>query len=95
MMVTEVRIRAVTDSADGRMKGVASITIDGEFVIHDIRIIKNEDRLFVAMPSKRMPDGTFRDTAHPISQRMRNHIQEAVLFAYHEALNEKTLAAGA
>jgi len=78
--ITDVRLRRV--SAEGRMKAVASVTFDNEFVVHDIRVIDGKSGMFVAMPSKRTPDGTYRDIAHPISSAMRAKIQEAVLAAY-------------
>lgn len=82
MEVTEVRLRGV--HAVGKMRGIASITLDGEFVIHDVRIIDGKNGLFVAMPSKRTADGVFRDIAHPINSNMRKKIQEAVVTAYRE-----------
>lgn len=78
--ITDVRLRRV--SAEGRMRAVASVTFDNEFVVHDIRVIDGKDGLFVAMPSKRGPDGTYRDIAHPISSATRAKIQDAVLAAY-------------
>lgn len=92
MEVTEVRLRGV--HAVGRMRGIASITLDGEFVIHDVRIIDGKNGLFVAMPSKRTADGVFRDIAHPINSSMRKKIQEAVVTAYnkeeHPNISEKS-----
>lgn len=79
--VTDVRLRRV--NTDGRMKAIASITMDHEFVVHDIRVIDGNNGLFVAMPSKRTPDGEFRDIAHPINSATRAKIQEAVLAEYH------------
>jgi stage V sporulation protein G len=67
------------------MKAIASITIDNEFVVHDIRVIEGNNGLFVAMPSKRTPDGEFRDIAHPISSATRQKIQDAVLEQYYRA----------
>lgn len=81
MQITDVRLRRV--NSDGRMKAIASITIDNEFVVHDIRVIDGNNGMFVAMPSKRTPDGEFRDIAHPISSETREKIQSAVLDAYH------------
>ncbi|MGG0669099.1 septation regulator SpoVG [Sporosarcina koreensis] len=81
MEVTDVRLRKV--ETDGRMRAIASITLDGEFVVHDIRVIEGNDGLFVAMPSKRTPEGEFRDVAHPINTSARMKVQEAVLTAYH------------
>lgn len=80
MEVTDVRLRRV--NTDGRMKAIASITIDHEFVVHDIRVIDGNNGMFVAMPSKRTPDGEFRDIAHPISSATREKIQAAVLNEY-------------
>ena len=80
MEVTDVRLRRV--NTEGRMRAIASITLDQEFVVHDIRVIDGNNGLFVAMPSKRTPDGEFRDIAHPINSNTRNKIQEAVLEAY-------------
>ena len=83
MEVTDVRLRRV--QTDGRMRAIASITLDNEFVVHDIRVIDGNTGLFVAMPSKRTPDGEFRDIAHPINSDMRTKIQQAVLVAYENA----------
>ncbi|MGG3874262.1 septation regulator SpoVG [Brevibacillus laterosporus] len=80
MEVTDVRLRRV--NTDGRMKAIASITIDHEFVVHDIRVIDGNNGMFVAMPSKRTPDGEFRDIAHPISSTTREKIQAGVLSEY-------------
>lgn len=80
MEVTDVRLRRV--STEGRMRAIASITLDHEFVVHDIRVIDGNTGLFVAMPSKRTPDGEFRDIAHPINSSTRAKIQESVLAEY-------------
>lgn len=87
MEVTDVRLRRV--QTDGRMRAIASITLDNEFVVHDIRVIDGNTGLFVAMPSKRTPDGDFRDIAHPINSGTRTKIQEAVLAAYHMSSEEE------
>ena len=87
MEVTDVRLRKV--QTDGRMRAIASITLDDEFVVHDIRVIDGNTGLFVAMPSKRTPDGEFRDIAHPINSSTRNKIQEIVLAAYHATSDEE------
>ncbi|MCP8618170.1 septation regulator SpoVG [Salirhabdus salicampi] len=86
MEVTDVRLRRV--NTDGRMRAIASITLDQEFVVHDIRVIDGNNGLFVAMPSKRTPDGEFRDIAHPINSDTRAKIQDAVLAEYHRAGEE-------
>ncbi|MDC3417936.1 septation regulator SpoVG [Aquibacillus salsiterrae] len=83
MEVTDVRLRRV--NTEGRMRAIASITLDQEFVVHDIRVIDGNNGLFVAMPSKRTPDGEFRDIAHPINSNTRSKIQDAVLEEYHRA----------
>ncbi len=70
MEVTDVRLRRV--NTEGRMRAIASITLDHEFVVHDIRVIDGNNGLFVAMPSKRTPDGEFRDIAHPINSGTRS-----------------------
>lgn len=80
MEITAVRVRKIETT--GRMRAIASITFNDAFVVHDIRIIDGDDGLFVAMPSKRMPDGEFRDTAHPINSETRTLIQNAILEAY-------------
>ncbi|GGL64102.1 septation regulator SpoVG [Sporolactobacillus putidus] len=86
MEITDVRLRLV--NTDGRMKAIASITIDKEFVVHDIRVIDGNNGMFVAMPSKRTPDGEFRDIAHPITSNTREKIQTAVLNEYQHACAE-------
>jgi stage V sporulation protein G len=90
MEVTDVRLRRV--NTDGRMKAICSITIDNEFVVHDIRVIDGNNGLFVAMPSKRTPDGEFRDIAHPISSSTREKIQAAVLSEYERMGTEEEQA---
>jgi len=90
MEVTDVRLRRV--QTDGRMRAIASITLDSEFVVHDIRVIDGNAGLFVAMPSKRTPDGEFRDIAHPINSGTRTKIQEAVLNSYHESSEEDMIS---
>jgi len=80
MNITDVRIRKV--SSEGRMKAIVSITLDDEFVIHDVRIVDGNNGLFVAMPSRKTPAGEFRDIAHPINSSTRDKIQTEVLNAY-------------
>lgn len=86
MEITDVRIRRV--KTDGRMKAIASITIDDEFVVHDIRVIDGNNGMFIAMPSKRTPGGEYRDIAHPISSEARMKIQSAVLDVYEQEKNQ-------
>ncbi|NVT96442.1 septation regulator SpoVG [Listeria monocytogenes] len=90
MQVTDVRLRRV--ETDGRMRAIASITLDEEFVVHDIRVIDGNNGLFVAMPSKRGVDGEFRDIAHPINSDTRAKIQEVVLAEYERVGEEKATA---
>jgi stage V sporulation protein G len=84
LTVTDVRIRKL--NKEGRMKAIVSITLNDNFVVHDVRVIEGNNGLFVAMPSKRMPDGEYKDVAHPINSTTRQVIQEAVLSAYDEGL---------
>ena len=90
MEITDVRLRRV--NTEGRMKAIASITIDNEFVVHDIRVIDGNNGMFVAMPSKRTPDGGVRDIAHPICSETREKIQAAVLKEYERAVAEEEAA---
>ena len=80
MQITDVRIRKVTK--EGRMKAVASITLDDDIVIHDIKIIEGDKGLFIAMPSRKATDGEYRDIAHPINSKTREEMQNAILNAY-------------
>src|SRR5699024_871719 len=82
MKVTDVRLRKI--QTDGRMKALVSITLDESFVVHDLRVIEGNSGLFVAMPSKRTPDGEFRDIAHPTNSAMRQEIQDVVMKVYDE-----------
>lgn len=84
MQITDVRIRKV--EKEGKMKAVVSITIDEEFVVHDIKIIEGEKGLFIAMPSRKAADGEYRDVAHPINSDTRDHIQRLILDKYEETM---------
>lgn len=86
MNITDVRIRRISN--DGKMRAVASITLDDVFVVHDIKIIDGQNGLFIAMPSKKMSDGDFRDVAHPICSEMRNQIKEIILQEYEKMISE-------
>ena len=86
MQITDVRVRKV--AKEGKLKAVVSITMDEEFVVHDIKVIEGEKRLFIAMPSKKAMDGEYRDIAHPINSRTRERIQNFILEKYEEALAE-------
>ena len=87
MKITDVRIRLVDH--EGRVRAIASITIEDEFVVHDIKVIEGTNGLFIAMPSRKSQSGEFRDIAHPISTETRNKIQAAILEAYDKELAEK------
>lgn len=84
MQITDVRIRKV--EKEGKMKAVVSITIDEEFVVHDIKIIEGEKGLFIAMPSRKAADGEYRDIAHPINSNTRDRIQNLILEKYQETM---------
>ena len=82
MQITDVRVRRVTK--EGKMIAIVSITIDNEFVIHDIKVIEGEKGLFIAMPSRKSADGEYRDIAHPINSETRQRIQDFILEKYAE-----------
>ena len=84
MNITDIRIRRLEGS--GKMKAIVSITIDDEFVLHDIKVLDGEKGLFIAMPSKKTADGEYRDIAHPIKTETRNRIQQMILDKYQEEL---------
>ena len=86
MQITDVRVRKVAKA--GKLKAVVSITMDEEFVVHDIKVIEGEKGLFIAMPSKRALDGEYRDIAHPINSGTRDRIQKIILDKYAEVLEE-------
>ncbi|MDY6011342.1 septation regulator SpoVG [Clostridium sp.] len=86
MQITDVRIRKI--ATDGKMKAIVSVTFDDQFVIHDIKVIEGQNGLFIAMPSRKTPDGEFKDIAHPINTNSREMIQKAILEAYDKALTE-------
>ena len=80
MQITDVRVRKV--EKEGKMKAVVSITIDEEFVVHDIKVIEGEKGLFNAMPSRKAADGEYSDIAHPINSDTRSRIQQIILDKY-------------
>lgn len=84
MQITDVRVRKV--AKEGKLKAVVSITIDGEFVVHDIKVIEGEKGLFIAMPSRKATDGEYRDIAHPINSATRDRIQKIILDKYDEVM---------
>ena len=86
MKITDVRIHKI--NSDSKMKAVASVTFDDEFVVHDIKIISGQNGMFIAMPSRKMGDGDFRDIAHPLTSEVRNRMKEAIFAEYHTVLAE-------
>ena len=84
MKITDVRVRKMT--REGKMRAIVSITIDDEFVIHDIKVIEGEKGLFIAMPSRRAGDGEYRDIAHPINSDTREKVQNIILETYSAVL---------
>lgn len=86
MQITDVRVRKITK--EGKMKAIVSITLDDEFVVHDIKVIEGEKGLFIAMPSKKATDGEYRDIAHPINSSTRENLQRVILESYEKALDE-------
>ena len=86
MEITDVRVRKV--ALDGKMRAIVSITLDNEFVVHDIKVIEGEKGVFVAMPSRKSATGEYRDIEHPINSETRDYVQKIILEKYEEALQE-------
>jgi len=86
MNITDVRVRKI--AKEGKMKAVVSVTIDNEFVVHDIKVIEGEKGLFIAMPSRKATDGEYRDIAHPINTKTRDKLQAIVLDAFEKSADE-------
>ncbi|HCW72901.1 MAG TPA: septation protein SpoVG [Clostridiaceae bacterium] len=86
MNITDVRIRKI--ATDGKMKAIVSVTFDNEFVVHDIKIIEGQNGLFIAMPSRKTPDGEFKDIAHPINTQTRELLQNSILEEYEKVRAE-------
>lgn len=84
MDITDIRVRRM--SAEGKMKAVVSVTFEDAIAIHDIKVIEGQDKLFIAMPSRKTPDGVFKDIVHPINAQMRETLQNAILAKYEESL---------
>ena len=84
MQITDVRVRKI--AKEGKMRAIVSITIDDEFVVHDIKVIEGEKGLFIAMPSRKASDGEYRDIAHPINSNTRERIQKLILEKYEEVM---------
>ena len=88
MQITDIRVRKI--AAGGKMKAVVSITLDDDFVVHDIKVIEGDKGLFIAMPSKKTADGEYRDIAHPINSVTRDRIQRMILDKYETVAAEET-----
>ena len=84
MTITDVRVRKI--AKEGKMKAIVSVTLDDEFVVHDIKVIEGEKGLFIAMPSRKTTDGEFRDIAHPINSETRQQMQDVILREYEKAI---------
>lgn len=82
MQITDVRVRKI--ASQNRMKAIASVTFDDVFVVHDIKVIESDKGLFIAMPSRKTPNGEFKDIAHPINTETREAIQSAIITKYNE-----------
>ncbi len=87
MQITDVRVRKI--SSQNRMKAIASVTFDDVFVVHDIKVIESDKGLFIAMPSRKIPNGEFKDIAHPINTETREEIQAAIIAKYNETADEE------
>lgn len=90
MEITDIRVRQIAQ--EGKMKAVVSVTFDNAFVVHDIKVIEGQDKLFIAMPSRKTPENEFKDIAHPINMEMREMLQERILDRYNSALIEEEMA---
>lgn len=86
MEITDIRIKKL--SAEGKMKAVVSVTFDDAFVVHDIKVIEGQEKLFTAMPSRRTPENEYKDIAHPINKEMRDYIEKSILKKYEQAMAE-------
>lgn len=89
MEITEIQVRKV--AKEGKLKAVVSITIDGVFVVHDIKVIEGDNGEFIAMPSRKTADGVYRDIAHPINQETRAMLQDMILESYRKELEKSNL----
>ena len=94
MQITDVKIRKIFDDADP-MKAIASVTFDGQLAVHDIKVIYAKEKYFIVMPSRKNPDGTFRDIVHPINSSFRVELESAVIEAYNQALAQAEAEAAA
>ena len=86
MEITDIRVKKI--SSDSKMKAVVSVTFDDAFVVHDIKVIEGQDKLFTAMPSRKTPENEFKDIAHPINSQMREILEKAIIDKYNEIADE-------
>ena len=84
MEITDIRVRKI--NSESKMKAVVSVTFDDAFVVHDIKIIEGQDKPFTAMPSRKTPEGEYKDIAHPINSEMRTQLEQVILAKYEEEL---------
>ena len=85
MKITDIKIRKIFNETDNPMKAVASVTLDDQLALHDVKVIYAKEKYFIVMPSKKNPDGTYRDIVHPIVPSFREELNDAVIAAYFEA----------
>ena len=89
MKITDIRLRAVKSENDVKLKAYADVTFDGSFVVHGLKIIDGQKGMFVAMPSRKMPDGEYKDIAHPITPELRKEITDTVIAKYNEVMESE------
>ena len=89
MQITDVKVRKLFD--EGPMRAIVSVTFDGQLAVHDIKVIHARDKYFIVMPSRKNPDDSYRDIVHPINSQFRVTLEQTVIEAYNEALENQTL----
>ena len=89
MVITDIKFRKLFD--EGPMKAIVSVTFDSQLAVHDIKVINARDKFFIVMPSRKNPDGTFRDIVHPINATARQNLESAVIAAYNEYIATEAL----
>ena len=89
MKITDIRLRAVKSENEVKLKAYADVTFDGSFVVHGLKIIDGQKGMFVAMPSRKMPDGEYKDIAHPITPELRKEITDTVIAKYNEVMESE------
>lgn len=87
MDITDIRIKRI--ASEGKMKAVVSVTFDDAFVVHDIKIIEGQNKLFTAMPSRKTPENEYKDIAHPINKEMRDMLEKAIIEQYEKEMSEE------